>query len=115
MSADHTKPGVLTSRSELDVSDSSLRSEILGVLEGILADFSADHPMLVAGEAVAADFDDTTIVLELRISGESFVQADRVTQNVIGSLVDFINTRSPSEQNTARPRVQQMSQTLVPA
>lgn len=114
MTVDHSKPGVLTSQSELEVSEPALRSEILRALEGVLANVS-DHPMLVGGSAAEAEFDDTTIVLELQIKGDSFVQADKITQKVIDSLVELINARSSSGQDAARPGVQQMSQTLVPA
>jgi len=114
MTVDHSKPGVLTSQSELQVSDPAQRSEILHALESILHDV-CDQSILVNGSAVEADFDDTTIVLKLRIEGDSFVQADRITQKVIESLVELINAGASHGRHAAHLDVQQMSQTLVPA
>ncbi|MGP4915567.1 hypothetical protein ACTXJ9_07665 [Brachybacterium tyrofermentans] len=115
MTVDHAKPGVLTSRSELEVSDASQRADVLSVLRELLEGLPGTNPMLIDAGAVEADFDDTTIVLHLKISGSSFVQAERVSQNVIQSLSELISGSPSEKSDSAQPAVQQMSQTLVPA
>lgn len=115
MTADHTKPGILTSRSELEVSDAMQRANVLNVLQGILADLKGDGP-LIDGRATAADFDDETIVLEFEIAGSSFVQAEQISHNVIRSLSEHIRALPSDDRGAGRTTaVQQMSQTLVPA
>ena len=114
MTVDHTKPGILTSRSELEVSDSTQRADVLRVLNGLLEELKGSGPLLDA-RAVEADFDHTTIVLDLEISGNSFIQAEKISQNIIQSLSELINERPSAGRKTGQPAFQQMSQTLVPA
>lgn len=114
MATEHESPEVMSSRSELEVSDPARRNDILAVLRGVLADLATDHRSPVEGSAHEADFDGATIILHLRISGVFFVRADQATQHVIGTLVERIDGCSWTGWGAAPPAVRQMSQTLVP-
>lgn len=113
MTTNPHRPGVLRSVFELEVSNSAQRDNIAAHLRSLIGEFTDTHPRLESGK-VNTGYNDVTILVELRIKGQSFREADAITQNLIRSLQEIVDRQSPMPPNSA-PRVEQMNQSLVPA
>lgn len=111
--SDANKPGVLLSRSDIEISDTSQRDYVITLLSKLIEEVVSQHHLVLRGTA-SAGHDDRTIELELEIEGQSFHEAEGVTKNIVASLAQQISDRSP-QAGTSETELEPTAQTLIPA